>query len=233
MKYFLLMLPIFIGVLLFTNPVISADQSPGGNNNRWGITTKEPVEDDEDVKNKTEEIDLDLQNKRKDNLQDKKKLGRDEDQGNTEAKEKDVSGIKSQTKKPKSVGEKPSGKKQSDTIVPGKTKDIVKKESGGMSKNQKKKEALIKWKNETQKTKCNAYLASLKDSFLKARYYSIQGVPCGTAENARSFMTLVDNCKQDCPDGFLKKNGYTSRIIRNLSWLEKLGSERCPELSSN
>jgi hypothetical protein len=44
-------------------------------------------------------------------------------------------------------------------------------------------------------------------------------------------MTLVENCKQDCPDGFLKKNGYTSRIIRNLSWLEKLGAERCPDMN--
>ena len=72
MKIFLFMLTIVIGSLLFTNPAMPADQSPG-NANRWGITTKEPVEDEEDVKPKIKEIDLDTQNKRNDSHQDKEK----------------------------------------------------------------------------------------------------------------------------------------------------------------
>ena len=231
MKYFLLMLPILIGGLVFTNPVIPADQSPGGNNNRWGITTNEPVAEEEEDKDEVEEKDVDAINNRKNNLHDKKMLDREEDPGAKASKKNDIAGTKNQTKDNKSIDKKNIEKRQSDTIVPGKTKDIVKKEPGEKSKKQKEKEALIKWKNEAQKTECNAYLALLKESFLKARYYSIQGVPCGTAENARSFMTLIDNCKRDCPDGFLKKNGYTSRIIRNLSWLEKLGAERCPDMN--
>ena len=230
MKFFLFMLAIVIGGLLFTNPAMPADQS-SGNANRWGITTKEPVEDEEDVKDKIEEIDIDTQNKRNDSHQDKEKPGRKEDQGDAVAVDKDVTGPKNQTHENKSVEKKSAEERPSDTLAPGKTKDIVEKEPGEKSNKPKKTEALIKWKNEAQKTQCNTYLTSLKESFLKARYYSIQGVPCGTAENARSFMTLIDNCKRDCPDGFLKKHGYTSRIIRNLSWLEKLGSERCPDMN--
>ena len=88
---------------------------------------------------------------------------------------------------------------------------------------------MIEWEDEAQKSRCSAYLAGLKDAFLKARYFSIQGIPCSTAENARAFMNLIDTCKNECPAGFLKNNGYTSRVIRNLSWLEKLGTDRCLE----
>jgi len=232
MKYYLLMFSIMIGSFLFTNLAAAADQSPGENNKRWGITTKEPVVEEEDISDEVKGKDVDEQNARKDNHHDKKMIDREEDQGNAEAEEKDVGGAV-KTKENRSVEKKPAKESQTDPIAPGKTEGIDKKKAGEASKEQKEKEALIKWKNESQKTKCNGYLASLKESFLKARYYSIQGVPCGTAEHARSFMTLIDQCKRDCPDEFLKKNGYTARIIRNLSWLEKLGSERCPDMSSN
>lgn len=232
MKYYLLMLPIMIGSLLFTNLSTAADQSPREGNNRWGITTKEPVVEEEDIREEVEEKDVDEQNTRKDNLHDKKMIDREEGQRDAESQENDVGG-ENKTKEYRSVEKKPAMERQTDPIVPGKTEDINKKKAGEASKEQKEKEAIVKWKNESQKTKCNGYLASLKESFLKARYYSIQGVPCGTAEHARSFMTLIDQCKKDCPAEFLKKNGYTARIIRNLNWLEKLGSERCPEMNMN
>jgi hypothetical protein len=231
MRYYLLVLPILIGNLFLTEFAKSADRSSGINSTRWGITTKVPVEENDDVNEEVTGKEADLNKNHKNNFNDKKKLIGEDDQEDAEAEEKNITSIKNQTKENKSVEIKSVKEKQSDTIVPGKTKDIVTKEPGKKSNEQK--EALIKWKNEAQKTKCNAYLASLKESFLKARHYSIQGVPCGTAENARSFMTLIDNCKRDCPVGFLKKRGYTSRIIRNLSWLEKLGSERCPDMNSN
>ena len=91
----------------------------------------------------------------------------------------------------------------------------------------------IRWENKKQKDHCEKYLAQLKERFLQARYYSIQGEPCGTAENAQAFMELAEKCNQDCPQGYLRQRGYTTRIIRNLSWLSKLGSERCSGNSSN
>ena len=232
MKYYLLMLPIMIGSLFITNPAVAADPSPKEGNKRWGITTKEPVVEEEDIKEEVEENDADEQNTHKDNLHDKKMIDRGDDQGDADAEEKDVSGA-NKTKEDRSVDGKSAKESQTDPITPSKIEGIDKNKAGKTSKEQKEREALIIWKNEVQKTKCKGYLVSLKESFLKARYYSIQGVPCGTAKHARSFMTLIEQCKRDCPDEFLKKNGYTARIIRNLSWLEKLGSERCPEMSSN
>ena len=222
MKYYILMLPIMMGSLLFTNLSAAADQSPREGNNRWGITTKEPVVEEEDIREEVEGKDVDEQNTRKDSLHDKKMIDREDDQGDADAEEKDVGGA-NKTKEDRSVDEKSAKESQADPIAPGKTEGIGKKKAEETSQEQKERESLIKWKNEAQKTQCNGYLASLKESFLKTRYYSIQGVPCGTAEHAQTFKTLIDQCKRDCPDEFLKKNGYTARIIRNLSWLEKLG----------
>ena len=232
MKYHLLMLPIMIGSLFITNPVAAADPSPRQDNKRWGITTKEPVVEEEEIRDEVEKKEVDEQKPRKDNLHERKMIDREDDQGGAEADEKDLGGA-TETKGKKSVEKKPAKEIQTDPITPGKIEGIDKKKDGEASKEEKEREALINWKNEAQKTKCNEYLTSLKESFLKARYYSIQGVPCGTAEHARSFMTLIEQCKHDCPDKFLKENGYTARIIRNLSWLEKLGSERCPEKDLN
>ena len=232
MKYYILMLPIMMGSLLFANLSAAADQSPREGNNRWGITTKEPVVEEEDIKKEVEENDADEQSTHKDNLHDKKMIDREDDQGDADAEVEDVGGA-NKTEENRRVDEKSAKESQTDPIAPAKTEGIGKKKAEELSQDQKERESLIKWKNEAQKTKCNGYLTSLKESFLKARYYSIQGVPCGTAEHARSFMTLIDQCNRDCPDEFLKKNGYTARIIRNLSWLEKLGSERCPDMNSN
>ena len=85
MKYYLLMLPILIGGLLLTDPAASADQSPGGIINRWGITTKEPVEEEEDIKDEVEGKDVDTISNRKENLHDKKMSVRQKDQGCGEA----------------------------------------------------------------------------------------------------------------------------------------------------
>ncbi len=232
MKYHFLMLPIMIGSLCITNPVAAADPSPRQDNKRWGITTKDPVVEEEEMKDEVEEKDIDEQKPRKDNLHDKRMIDRGDNQRDTEADKKDVGGT-TETNGKRSVEKKTAKESQTDPITPAKIENNDKRKDGEASKEKKEREALINWKNEAQKTTCNEYLTALKESFLKARYYSIQGVPCGTAEHARSFMTLIEQCKQDCPDKFLKENGYTARIIRNLSWLEKLGSERCPEKDLN
>jgi hypothetical protein len=222
MKIYFLILAIILGNLVLTESAITADQSPGVNGARWGISTKVPVEEAE-TKNEDTEKEADLKN----NLDDEKDLGDAATEDNDDADTKDI------TKAKQNVETKSIDNKQSNTTTPDKSNGNAKKNPWENSRKQKEKETIIKWENEAHKTKCKAYLASLRESFLKARYYSIQGVPCDTAENAWSFMILIDQCKRDCPDQFLKKNGYTARIIRNLSWLEKLGSERCPEMTSD
>ena len=225
-------LPILVGFLLFTKPGVAADGSSGTNGTRWGITTKVAVEEEVDVKEKGAGKDAGVNNNPKGKLNDKNMLRLEDDLGAGGPEGKDVAGPKG-TIKEKSDGKKSLDRRQSDAISTEKPKDFVEKEPREKSKNLEAKEALIKWENERQKTKCNEYLASLKELFLKARYYSIQGVPCGTGENARKFMSQIDQCRRDCPDGFLRRSGYTKRIIRNLSWLEKLGAERCPDMDKN
>jgi hypothetical protein len=214
MRVYFLILPIVMGHFLLNETVFSADRSSGSNSTRWGITTQKPVEETEDQKDQASGENGELKKNRTD----------------AESGEKEDAGVTIQTKE----GENPPNtnikEKRSDTVVPEKTNEIGNKDSGKSPKKQKEKKAKVEWKNETQKAQCNAYLASLKESFLQARYYSIQGVPCGTAENARKFISQIEQCRRDCPDGFLRRSGYTKRIIRNLSWLEKLGAERCPEL---
>ena len=191
---------------------ISKSMAAETNKKRWGITTKEPVE------NKTE-------NQKPSN--EKKKTENTTEQIKPEPAQPNDDEAKKSAQKDESDGsplekdKKPSAKEtQSNKTGQQKKADIKNEDS-----------LKIQWKNKKQKATCETHLGQLKERFLKARYYSIQGVPCGTAENARSFMETVDNCKRDCPEGFLKKHGYTTRIIRNLSWLEKLGTERCPDMN--
>jgi hypothetical protein len=133
MKYYLLMLPILIGGLLLTDPATSADQSPGGISNRWGITTKEPVEEEEAIKDEVEGKDVDTISNRKENLHDKKMPVRQKDQGVAEAEAKEVAGPENQTQENKSVEKNFAKEKKSGAIAAGKTKDIVKKEPGKKS----------------------------------------------------------------------------------------------------
>lgn len=104
---------------------------------------------------------------------------------------------------------------------------IIKQRDKDKIKTQKKDREPIKWKDMKQKSRCESYSAQLKQSFLRARYYSIQGDHCSTAEHAKTFLGLVGTCQRDCPQGFLGKCGYDDRIIRNLNLLYKLGTEQC------
>ncbi len=237
MKLYYLILPILIWGFFLPGSATPTDRFSAKNDKRWGITTKEPGRGEEDIKDEVEGKDADVLNYRKDNLDDEKMLDREQDSNTEVPRKNDGSGVENQTNENKNVERKSAKERQTDTTIPAKIKGINKKKAGEKSKEQKEKEkekeTFIKWKNEAQKTRCNGYLASLKETFLKARYYSIQGVPCRTAENAQSFMTLIEHCKRDCPDGLLEKQGYTSRIVRNLRWLNKLGTERCPDMNSN
>lgn len=86
------------------------------------------------------------------------------------------------------------------------------------------------WKDDSQKKQCESYLPLLRESFAKARNYSIQGDSCMTAEHSRAFLTHYRKCSQDCPEEFLARNGYTPRIERNLDLLEELGQKRCVDI---
>ena len=69
----------------------------------------------------------------------------------------------------------------------------------------------------------------MRDLFLKTRHYSIQGASCDTTENAAAFLQTWEKSRQECPKAFLDQSGYTDRIIRNITYLERLGKDRCDE----
>ncbi len=86
----------------------------------------------------------------------------------------------------------------------------------------------FKWKDEAQKAKCEALKDEIREGFVQARHFSIQGDACKTAEHARGFMTLVEALRRECPAGYLSHLGYNDRIVRNISDLRKVGERRCP-----
>ena len=200
---------VLMGVFLFCLPAISEDQSTSTENRRWGITTKELLEEEEKEEGDTrKESQNTLKKNQDEGLPDDKKIR---------------------------TGEKPkteSVKSKTDP-APGRADTTTPKSAPTTPKDQKQQIERIKWENEKQKTKCEAYLGPLKENFLKARHYSIQGQACGTAEYSQNFLKIVEKCKQDCPENFLAYKGYTKRIVRNLRWLEKLGAERCTEVRPN
>lgn len=89
----------------------------------------------------------------------------------------------------------------------------------------------IPFKDESQERLCDEYLKQIRDRFMKARYYSIQGDSCECAEQSKAFLDLIEESRGACPDGYLEKNGYSKRILRNLSWLYELGAKRCVGLT--
>lgn len=83
------------------------------------------------------------------------------------------------------------------------------------------------WKNAAQQSLCNEKLAAIRSYFQKSRYYSIQGDACACAENARQFMETEQSIRRECPPDLLAQQGFSSRIVRNIDWLNQLGSQRC------
>jgi hypothetical protein len=85
----------------------------------------------------------------------------------------------------------------------------------------------VRWKEDPQKKRCEKLAADLKENFLQARYHSIQGDSCTTAQFAGNFLTLMDTCEAECPKEFVEQTGYSQQIVRNLQILQELGTERC------
>lgn len=87
----------------------------------------------------------------------------------------------------------------------------------------------IKWTSTQQQLRCEALLPKLRDSFDKARYYSIQGDSCKTAAHANQFLDAYTTGTTQCPAGYLKGLGYRDLIPRNMQRLVDLGQERCQD----
>lgn len=83
------------------------------------------------------------------------------------------------------------------------------------------------WRHADQRVRCEQQLADIREHFLKARFHSIQGDACTCAENAQKFLEAEKTIRSNCPKGYLEQNGYSSRIVRNLRWLQELGTQRC------
>ena len=185
---------------------------------RWGIVTKSPVEEKGTDTQETEKsaVTPDLPSAEADTPPpvpaDRKPDSQITTPGATGAKESAVQKAPdNQSMKPEPPDNKPPASKPQDSATkPGPPE-------------QKK----IKWDNENQKKVCENYLQHLQEQFLKTRHYSIQGVPCNTADHAEAFMQIADKCEKECPKGLLEQSGYTKRIMRNINWLGKLGNDQC------
>jgi hypothetical protein len=85
----------------------------------------------------------------------------------------------------------------------------------------------LPWTSEDQKKMCEGLLPGLNENFLKARDASIYGDPCASGEHAGLFLSDADKARKECPEGFLKRNGFHERVIKNVKTLHILGKRRC------
>jgi hypothetical protein len=219
--------------LFLTNPVISEDQSNLTDEKKADITFEEAIKGLETGKTsgneKEKKVDTNDAAEIEKLLIEIKIL---EEKYNQKVEDSETKKVKDATsqKKAEKIEVKTSEKdKQAVKSGSDKTKSPDKKQARKKTEIQKDKVKLIKWENEAQEAKCNAYLEPLRENFLKTRHYSIQGDPCYTADYAKSFLSVAVDCERDCPKGFMEKKGFTKTIVRNINWLEKSGSERCLE----
>ncbi|MBC8419186.1 MAG: hypothetical protein H8E10_11375 [Desulfobacterales bacterium] len=104
---------------------------------------------------------------------------------------------------------------------------IIKKRDGGTPQILEEKAKPLKWNSEEQRVQCDTHLKELRRSLSKVRFYSVQGDTCATAKQAKNFVDLAIRCKNECPDGFLERKGYSEKIMRNVSVLLELGKKAC------
>lgn len=129
---------------------------------------------------------------------------------------------------PESGATKEPGKAQEKAVTrPPDRTWIMKMRPQGKKKPQKGMQEPIQWNTEEQNARCQVLLGPLKETFRKTRYYSIQGDNCSTAKHAKAFLELVEDCRGQCPENFLEKNGYTVTLIRNMSVLHELADKLC------
>lgn len=102
-----------------------------------------------------------------------------------------------------------------------------KETSGGVIPHKSVKGQDLKWKDEEQKKDCQAKAGKIKEHFLKAREFSIQGDSCSSEQEARMFGEKLEELKKECPGGFAEQAGFTLKVVRNVKTLQSLGKERC------
>lgn len=121
----------------------------------------------------------------------------------------------------------PAGEKKTKRSAKEDRPWIIKEHLNKKSDTPKKKPVPLKWENDAQRLQCETLLKKVQKSLAKARTYSIRGDTCATARHANDFMGLADRCNKECPDGFLKSNGYSEKIIQNVKVLSELGKKAC------
>lgn len=102
-----------------------------------------------------------------------------------------------------------------------------KEASGSTIPHKSVKGAALQWKDEEQKKSCETKARKIREHFLKAREFSIQGDSCSSEEEARSFGEKLEELKKECPSGFAEQAGFTPKVVKNVSTLQSLGKERC------
>ncbi len=99
-------------------------------------------------------------------------------------------------------------------------------EQQGKSTSEKKPDP-VKWKDETQKTRCQGYGEDLRTKYSKTQHYSVQGDVCRTAENAEAFLSLFAIFSRECPNEFVLQSGFSPTVKENVMRLKELGTKEC------
>ena len=206
--YFISILTLIVSYLLCISlHAVAADSD----SKRWGIVTKNPVDQTEPPSKEDEKA--------------------TDDKNKASAETPSTEAISADQKK-ENLTTKPSATEASDKkmqkTTPSEKPQSSKTPTSGSKAGQPIKEK-ITWADEKQEQTCNGYLEQLQEQFLKTRHYSIQGVPCKTADHAETFLQIADKCDKECPKGFVEASGYTSRIMRNIRFLGKLGNDKCTD----
>ena len=215
MRFYFLLLPILAWGLLLVDSFVSTECYAG--NMRWGITTHQSEEDKAD----------------KQQTMGQKETLEEINKKSTSKPELPVAPNEKSSNQKDDIGVSASDAKESKNPKTGKPDAypdrpwIIKEEHMKQGIAPGEKSRAVKWENEAQQRRCEAKLKQIKEDFLRARYYSTKGDFCRTASHAKSFLGIVEDCKHECPEKYLENHGYTNRIIRNLSWLEELGSRQC------
>ena len=207
--------------VIYDAPAIFGQDSSGSN--RWGIVTKKPANDKASSTDETENVKgtsgatypVTTAPSGNPPNQVPPETKKETDKSDSLDRESDLTGDKSKQSSESASANSPSpgeNKAKQNPAAPDKPQTTLKE---------------IKWTSEAQKTSCQNYMQQLREKFLKARHYSIQGAACETADHAAVFLQLVGKCEKECPKGLLESRGYTSRIVRNITFLEKLGNDRC------
>ena len=216
---------IFLFVWIFILPLASVLQhdAVASESSRWGITTNKKLEKDQNTPIDNSGLEtMPTPEESRGNQQPAPATKKNTPPMNPAQTEHPASG------EPKAaIGDSNKPSSTSHKNVPGRNKATP--DAKGARPTTK---AMI-WASEQQKTTCQTYTKDLRELFVKTRHFSIQGAPCKTRDFAAAFRHVKEKCIKDCPEGFLRQSGYTDRIFRNITYLEKLGNDRCSDTKAS